>query len=273
MAPPRNATGVADVAGSLGQGQLVVLPPAFGGGEGIEVAIGLARWWTRQLRQAGRESVWLMMGVPGSANPRQLQVFDAWPERQVAEAMVAGLHARFGLAPEFTPRGTRTKVDVRLFEVTPAGTIQAIDAWAFDGENVGVPAFAFEVVAGASRCLGARPAAVSWQDAFGTADEVAVMYYLSALGAISLLEERFTTSAEIAVRAVMATYETAPAMQPSIDLMGELLLGMVAGVGASEIEIAGVLRRARKVLGRSPPEWDAILERVRQRAAPGDGRR
>lgn len=162
-----------DVAGSLGQGKLIILAPAFTGGDGIEVAVGLARWWTRQLRDAGKDVNWFLIGVPETSNPRQLQVFDAWPERQIAEVLVAGLQARFGLAPESSPDRTRAKIGARLFEITGQGSVQAIDGWTFEGSNNGVPRFAFEVVEGVTRCLGAKPVSMSWRDAFGTGDEAA----------------------------------------------------------------------------------------------------
>ena len=253
---------MSDVAGSLGQGKLIVLPPAFGGGDGIEVGIGLSRWWARQLRAAGRQTVWFMMGVPETSSPRQLQVFAAWPERQVAELLVGALKARYGLAPEFNPMRTRAKIGVRLFEVTAEGRVQAIDAWTFEGDNTGVPALAFEVVQGVSRCLGVKPSALSWQDAFGSGDEIAAMYYLSASGAVALLEEGFSTSAELAIKALGATLETAPLMQPAVDLMQDLLLAMVKVLGASELQLAAVLRTGREALGRSPPDWDGIIDRV-----------
>lgn len=254
-----------EVAGSLGRGKLIVLPPAFGGGDGIEVGIGLSRWWTRQLRKAGRESMWFMMGVPETSDPRQLQVFATWPERQVAELLVAGLGARYGLAPEFAPQGTRSKIGVRLFEVTGNGGVQAIDGWSFEGNNDGVAAFAFEVVEGVARCLGDRPSAASWQDAFGTADEIACMYYLGALGAVAMLEEGFTTGPETAIKALSATFAEAPFMQPGIALMEDLLAGMVRALGANELRLAGVLRAGREALGRNPPEWDGILARAAAR--------
>ena len=257
-----HAASVSDVAGSLGRGKLIVLPPAFSGGNGIEVGIGLSRFWTRQLRAAGRETIWFTMGVPGTSNPRKLQVFDAWPERQIAELLVASLQARYGLAPELTTMGTRAKLSVRLFEVTGGGRIQAIEGWAYEGDNDGVPPFAFEVVEGVSRCLGLAPAAVSWPDAFGTGDELAAMYFLSALGAMGLLEDGFSPSAELAIQALTATYAEASLMQPAIELMPDLLKAMVKVLGASELQLAGVLRSGREALGRNPPEWDGLLERV-----------
>jgi hypothetical protein len=77
-----------------------------------------------------------------------------------------------------------------------------------------------------------------------------------------LLEDGFAASAGPCLHALVEALKIEPTMQPAIDLMPELLAGMVRGLGASEIELAAVLRRTREALGTSPGAWDGIVRRV-----------
>lgn len=88
------------------------------------------------------------------------------------------------------------------------------------------------------------------------------MCFLGALGAVSLLEERFAVGASIALKAILATYASAPTMQAGIDLMEDLLRAMFSTLGSSDLELAAVIKRGRDALGRSPTEWTGIVQRA-----------
>ena len=255
------------VAGSIGEGTLLVLPPALEGDGGAELGVGLARWWCRQFKAAGRKTNWFVLGTTTAEGQRRLLALDDWEGARVGEQLTTRLGTRFGLAPKLGIDGARIELHARLFEVVDGG-VRGIDEWQLHGRQVELPQFAFELVCAVSLRIGARPQPSTWQEAFDTHDPIAAIWYLVAVGAVALLEEGYLPDAEPAVDPLLRAYAGAPDMQPAIDYMDELLQAMATRPGSSELELAGVLRRAREALGHSPPAWDGLVQRVLSRA-PG----
>ena len=100
------------------------------------------------------------------------------------------------------------------------------------------------------------------QDAFGTGDDFASVHHLAALGAVSLLEDGFARGPEMAINALTTIYRVAPSMSPAVELFPVLLRAMARQCGATEIQLAAVLKQAREALGRSPPAWDGVVARA-----------
>src|SRR5687767_4491092 len=58
--PRRDSRGMSEIAGSLGDGRVLVLQPATPNGAGLDIALGIQRFWQKTLKNAGRPAATIM---------------------------------------------------------------------------------------------------------------------------------------------------------------------------------------------------------------------
>src|SRR5690349_5895335 len=89
-----------DLAGSLGGGRVLVLQPATPNGNGLDIALGIQRFWQKTLKNAGRPAACINAlmrveaidgtvpdGLPIAVGDKSVAAFKDWAD----EGAVAGL--------------------------------------------------------------------------------------------------------------------------------------------------------------------------------------
>jgi hypothetical protein len=251
---------VGDIAASFGAGNLVVLQPGFAGGPGVEVALGLQRWWASQIKRIGRPAYYFLLTVPNPGGRKRLLVFPEWSEDRINDVVVEKLRCRWGLEFGYAPDGTDARMRTRLFEIGPDEQPFPIETWEHDGPAIDLPQHAYFVIAEVCRRLGAKLPVVGWTSAFGTNDPFAAMHFLRALGLQSLVEEQCDVTAPALLDALVTALESAPAMDAAVELLPQAFTALRDYEEITPLDLARAYRRARKAVGHTPQAWTGILD-------------
>src|SRR5262249_10572685 len=128
------------IAGTLGQGKLLVLHPAFRGLLLAEPFVhGIQRVVARSLKAAGRPTSFVLLRTkvesvqwdgegppPMKVGDLSLATVEAWPDDQVASIVVRQFGCRWGLVLDVTASDASTAVTSRLFEADDEGGARVI---------------------------------------------------------------------------------------------------------------------------------------------------
>jgi hypothetical protein len=251
---------VGDIAASFGAGNLVVLQPGFAGGPGVEVALGLQRWWASQIKRIGRPAYYFLLTVPNPNGRKRLLVFPEWSDERINDVVVDKLRCRWGLEFDYAPDGTQASMHTRLFEIGPDEQPFSIESWEHEGPAIEVPHHAFTVIVAVTRRLGAKLPFSNWTSAFGSNDAFAAMHFLRALGLQSLVEEQCDVTAPALLDALVTALEGAPAMDAAVELLPQVFTALREYEEITPLDLARAYRRARKAVGHTPEAWSGILD-------------
>lgn len=254
------------VVGTLGEGKLVVLYPAFRGDTpGMDFAFGIQRTIARRLKACGRPTMFGVMRTrvervefdgegppPLQVGQIQLAVAEAWPDDEVANMLVRQFSCRWGVVLDMTAKQSCTRLESRVFEADEAGA-RVIAQREFDSENVELPAEVFAIVQEAARRTGVRCTWGGWEDMFEMSDPIAALFALRMTGILSGLEEGVLYDRDASLTDLRALVDAAPRSGFVIDLAAEVLRALHRQ-GASPMHLQGWLRRAQSVAGR-PAAW------------------
>jgi len=269
-----------NVVGTLGEGKLVVLYPAFRGDTpGMDFAFGIQRTIARRLKACGRPTMFGVMRTrvehvefegegppPLHVGQIQLAVAEMWPDDEVANMLVRQFSCRWGLVLDMTAKQSCTRLESRVFEADEGGA-RAIARREFDGENVELPAEVFAIVQEVARRTGVRCAWGGWEDMFGTGDPIAALMGLRMTGILSGLEEGVVYDRDTLLAELRALVDAAPRSGFVIELVAEVLRALHRQ-GASPMHLQGWLRRAQSVAGR-PAGWAELDAQIGTPIADG----
>ena len=260
------------VAGCLGPGRLVVLPPVVNAQE-TEVDVltfGCASWWCSAFTRIGREALAIVHATP-SGTP----LFHPRPPTD-SEIRDTVLHpevdGRLAFVAEYSKRPAEPIVLVRgrLLEVRRGLPTRPLGEWTFQRSRD-----ADEDLAGAVHHLFDRAAVRmglhsefrNWRDAFQSTTAGPVIHVLRALGLCDLAARGFGLRAGPAgLRALVSALRLAPNMGPAIELLPILMDLAVREPSVDDVAVATAWRDARTAVGgRIPPTWARVPELLRRR--------
>lgn len=262
------------VVGTIGEGKLLVLHPAFRGvPAAMAFGFGIQRTIARRLKKCGRPTMFAVFRTrvehveyagegppPLEVGQIGLGVADAWPDDTVAQLLVRQFACRWGVVLDMSAEDTRTRLVTRLFEADESGA-RVIEAREFDDVNVELPAEVFAIVHEVARKTGVRCAWAGWDEMFETSDVIAALLGLRMTGILSGVEEGVVYEREALLGELREVLHRAPDSGWVIDLVGEVLRGLHRQ-GVSPMHLVGWLRRAQKVAGADA--WPGLEDELAQ---------
>lgn len=247
---------------TIGAGTLLVFQPATGADEiALPVALGIQRFWARQLREAGRPAVYFVHVVKlerlrdaqgADVTSDDVAVGDKFvmphagfgDDAEVAR-IVASSGARWGLCSSFSLMGPRFRLEARLVEADDGG-LRVLEQREVEDDNLELPRILVEVVASAAQRTGVRPPSQHWSGPFTTADEHAALHYLKAEGVRSMVQEGVRLSVRDAFEPVVAALTASPTMVRAIET-ARVLVRDLGQRGVPDLALTRQLRRLRDV--------------------------
>ena len=247
---------------TLGAGKLLVFQPATGADEiALPVALGIQRFWSRRLKEAGRPSMYFVMvgkierlvdaqGVDATSEdvavgdkfvlPLGHLADDAEPAR-----LIQAHGGRWGLVSAFGLTGPRFHLESRLLEVQD-GAVRVLERHALDDDNIDLPRHIFEILTSTAQRTGARAPWHHWSDPFGSGDEVAALHYLKAEGACSMVEEGVRMRVADAFEPVVQALGQSPRMPLALEV-ARTLTRVLGEKDVASLALARELRRLREL--------------------------
>ena len=151
-----------EIAGGIGAGTVIVFQPATPSG-GLEVALGIQRFWQKTLKQAGRPAACLIANtrveriegtppieMPIAVGDKGVAAIGDWADEAATAALVVARGGRWGLVATLTAAGIRGGIETKLFEAKPGSGAANIATWSFSGAASAV----HERDVSASKCRG-----------------------------------------------------------------------------------------------------------------------
>lgn len=269
-----------ELAGGIGEGRVLVFQPATPNGSGLEVALGLQRYWQKSLKAAGRPAACILAltrvesidgtppdGMPIAVGDKGIALFRDWADPSANAAMVLSQACRWGLVSTFVAAERGATLDTALIEARD-GAAHTIASWTFDAPYVELPQHVTDVLVETARRLGVRAAWSSAPEAFDTTDVGAAMLMLEQMGVLSMAEDACRLKIEFVLERLAILVGAATHSRIVVALVPELL-GHLARLGAHDIQLASWMRRVRKSVGALPSEWDGLVDKIsRERRGP-----
>ena len=265
---------MSEIAGSIGEGRVLVFQPATPNPAVLGLALGIQRLWQKSLKAAGRPAACFVAltriesiegvvpdGVPIAVGDRGVMPFADWSDATATAALVLSKQSRWGLSTTLAAEGQRARLDTTLIEAKAGEAARTLGTWAFDSTYETLPAHLTDVLMETARRVGTKPAWTSAADLFDSADPGAAMLMLEAMGAVSMTEDGVRVVIEHVLDRLATLVTAAPHSRVVVALVPELL-GHLARLGAHDIQLAGWLRRVRKAIGVVPAEWDGLLAAI-----------
>lgn len=263
---------MSDVAGAIGEGRVLVLQPAVPTGAGLELGLGIQRFWQKALKAAGRPAVSLIAhtrvekiegtvpdGLPIAVGDKGVLSLGGWSD-ETRDALVVQHGCRWCVATTITPAERSARLDTVLVEAKVNAPVRSIASWSFDASYVAMPAHVVGVLVETALRIGTR-LTTTVSDSFDTDDPGAAMMMLEQMGVLSMAEDgcRLMIAPVLDRLATLAC--AAPRSRVTVALVPELL-GHLARLGAHDIQLAGGVRRVRKSVGVIPSEWEGLVQRI-----------
>lgn len=260
------------VVGTIGDGKLLVLYPAFRGvPQATDFAFGIQRTIARRLKACGRTSMFCVFRTRVDAvhfdgeGPPPLKVgdcvglgfVDAWPDDAATQIVVRQFACRWGVVFEMEAEDSRTRLDMRLLEANEDGGARVIATRHWDDENVGIPGEVFAIVQEVAMRTGTRCPWTSWPAMFETDDALAVMFGLRLTGVVSGVEEGVPYERDPLLAQMHDMVVRAPGSTWVTDLVGEMLRGLHRQK-VSPLHLVAWLRRAEKIVSA----WPGLAEEL-----------
>lgn len=253
--------------GPAGGDKVLVVHPAFSGDRvGLDFALGVQRLVARKLRACGRATVFALARTRTDDGELVAAAIESWPEDAVTAMAVDQFECRWVVAPEFAALDEGCRLTTGLFEVDAHRRLRALEAWSFEGANVGLPDHLVTLVDGIARRTETN---TPWADAagmFGTSDPIPALYYLRALGFCSQLEDGCKVDPRQVLATLCVALEAAPAMTSLVELVPEIVHAF-ARAGANDIELAQWIRELRQ---RGGDAWPDLMDQARAARAGVD---
>jgi hypothetical protein len=262
-----------ELAGAIGEGRVLVFQPATPTGAGLELALGIQRFWQKTLKRAGRDAACIMAltriesiegtlpdGMPFAVGDRGVACFKDWADPAANAAMVNGQKCRWGLITTLVPAQGTARLDTELIEAREQ-VGAALGSWSFDAGYERLPSHVVEVLGEVSRRLGTKLPWTTAGEAFDSDDPGASMLMLEQMGVLSMAEDGCRLTLDVVLERLALLASAAPRSRVVVALVPDLL-GHLARLGAHDIQLAGWMRRVRKSVGVLPPEWDGLLDKI-----------
>jgi tetratricopeptide (TPR) repeat protein len=175
--------------------ELVVLPIACTNeGRGAPLAMGVQRWWAQELATRGGKAaapVFTAMADQDGRKVPALMVFrEPWTEERAKEGIRRFANAKFGLITDMRVDEKDVAVTARLVEVAASGELTDKQRWSWVTTGEELPAKMLEVLRDLGKLLGVTVEEQTWNEAFGTSNDQALMSFLVGLGNLSALQGR-----------------------------------------------------------------------------------
>ncbi|MFO0680507.1 MAG: hypothetical protein U0234_00585 [Sandaracinus sp.] len=250
-----------------------MLQPATPSGVGLELALGMQRFWQKSLKASGRASASIVAhtrieaidgavpeDVPVAVGDRGVAHVGNWSDARAVATMVLAHSSRWGLISTFAPTPSAVRLDTLLIEVRLAEPVRILGRWSFDAGFDALPAHVVEVLGDAAKRVGTRTA-VSVQEAFDTDDPGAAMLMLEQMGVLSMAEDGCRLVVAGVLDRLTLLVGAAPRSRVVVALVPELLQHL-SRLGAHDIQLARWMKRVQKEVGVLPPEWDGLVQKI-----------
>jgi hypothetical protein len=241
--------------------RVLVFQPVFSHGAGLDFRmLGVQFWIADRLTSIGLEGASALMRSPDEVEPH-LTATTAPGDDDIAAAL-AGNAARFGLVTAFSVLGGQPQLAVAKLAEVRGNDLHVLARWTFEGgEHMAAAALRLFVETAAK--LGYTIEPVGWDVVFDTGDATVAGNYLTALGALSVIEQGFAfdeDSAETSLRALLSGVQVK--MRPAVDLLPRLVVAL-HDHGRAPIEmLRAAVEAARQLLPMAPESWAPMLRVV-----------
>lgn len=242
--------------------RVLVFQPVFSHGAGLDFRVlGVQFWIADRLTALGLEGASALMRDPESDEPR-LTATTAPDDADMAKALAAN-GARYGIVTTFAVLGDRPHLAIgKLAELRPGGELHVLGRWTFDTAER-LPAATLRLLMQSAAKLGHALEPVAWEMVFDTTDATIAGNYLTALGALSVVEQGFDfdeDSAETSLRALLSGVQVK--MRPAIDLLPRLVDALHEHERAPIEMLRAAVEAAHDLLPLHPDSWTAMLRAV-----------
>jgi hypothetical protein len=264
---------MSELAGAIGSGRVLVFQPATPTGAGLELALGIQRFWQRSLKSAGRPAASILAltrvesiqgtvpdDLPIAVGDRGVACLRDWADPKANAALVQAQGCRWGLISTLVATEASAKLDTVLVEAR-SGDSPTLGSWSFDSAYGDLPAHVADVLADICRRVGTRPPWTTAAEAFDSADPGASLLVLEQLGVLSMAEDSCRLVIHVVLDRLELLATAAPRSQVVIALVPELL-SHLARLGAHDIQLAGWLKRVKNSIGVLPQEWEGLVEKL-----------
>ena len=262
-----------ELAGGIGEGRVLVFQPATPNGGGLEVALGIQRFWQKTLKSAGRPAACILAltrvesiegtppdGMPLAVGDKGVALFRDWADPKANAVMVQAQACRWGIVSTFVAAERGGKLATALIEVRD-GTAHTITDWTFDAPYVELPQHVTDVLVESARRLGVRAPWSSAPEAFDTTDVGAAMMMLEQMGVLSMAEDGCRLKIDFVLERLGILVGIAAHSRVVVALVPELL-GHLARLGAHDLQLGGWMRGVKKTVGTLPRQWDGLLSSI-----------
>ena len=175
--------------------ELVVLPIACTNeGRGAPLAMGVQRWWAQELATRGGKAaapVFTAMADQDGRKVPALMVFrEPWTDDRAKEGIRRFPNAKYGLITDMRVDEKDVAVTSRFVEVGAGGELVEKQRWSWVSTGETLPEKMLELLRDLAKRLEVEVEETTWQAAFGTSNEQALMSFLVGLGNLSALQGR-----------------------------------------------------------------------------------
>lgn len=193
---------MSELAGSLGDGRVLVLQPATPNGAGLDIALGIQRFWQKTLKHAGRPAATIMAltrveaiegvlpdGLPIAVGDKGVALFKDWADEVAVAALVLQRESRWGLAATFDASPRAATLATVLLEAKAQEPPRVIARRTFVGGYAELPEHVCSVLVDVARRLGTKLPWAHAPAAFDTDQPAACMLTLEQMGVLSMAED------------------------------------------------------------------------------------
>ncbi len=224
--------------------------------------LGLQLWLAERLSAIGLEGASALVRAAKPGEPEL--VATAAPDDAEIVAQLREHDARWGVVTVFVGSGDAPRLSIaKLTERRRTGELQVLARWRFDHGGEHLPDAALRLLLEVAVKLGHAIEPVGWDRVFDTDDVVVASNYLTALGAVAVIEAGFgfdENSAETAVRALLACVRAG--MRPAIELFPRLVGALHEHERAPIELLRAAVEAARSLVDDAPESWLPMLHGV-----------
>ncbi|HWB77834.1 MAG TPA: hypothetical protein VG755_22860 [Nannocystaceae bacterium] len=241
--------------------RVLVFQPIFTHGAGLDFRVlGVQFWIADRLGALGLEGASALMRDPEADEPR-ITATSAPDDDDIAKALASN-GARYGLVTTFAVQDDRPRLAIGKLAELRAGQLHVLGSWTFDRAEP-LPAATLRLLMQSAAKLGHALEPVAWELVFDTTDATIAGNYLTALGALSVIEQGFAfdeDSAETSLRALLSGVQVK--MRPAIDLLPRLVDALHDHERAPIEMLRAAVEAAHDLLPLPPDSWTPMLRSV-----------
>ncbi|MCB9756340.1 MAG: tetratricopeptide repeat protein [Myxococcales bacterium] len=193
-------------------------------GKGAPLAMGVQRWWAQELAQLGGKAAAPVFTAMQEQSGRQvpaLMVFrEDWTDERIIEGIRRFPNARYGAVTNMHVQEDKLVFNTRLVELVKSGDeirVQELQTWSFEGGPDALGPQMHTMLKDFALRLNVSVQTESWDKAFGTDNQQALVSFLVGLGNLSALQGRCVpTTSDQLLSPLMDAINRAPAMDPAM---------------------------------------------------------